>query len=61
MSRKQKKSPDDGKSDKKASLPSEEEILEFIRGSDRKVGKREIARAFNIRGDDRIALKKRLK
>ncbi len=42
-------------------LPSEEEILEFIRTSERKVGKREIARAFGIRGADRIALKQRLK
>ncbi len=32
-------------------------MLRFIRESPGKVGKREIARAFGIRGDDRIALK----
>ncbi len=61
MNKKQKKSTGSGKSAQGTPLPSEEEILEFIRSSDRKVGKREIARAFNIRGDDRVALKKRLK
>lgn len=37
-------------------LPSRDEILEFIRGATETVGKREIARAFNIRGDDRAGL-----
>ncbi len=45
---------------KRAPLPSKDAILEFIRDSDAPVGKREIARAFHIRGDDRIALKRRL-
>ena len=45
----------------RAPMPTEEQILEFIRGQEAKVGKREIARAFNIRGADRIALKKILK
>ncbi len=42
-------------------MPSEEQILEFIRTFDGKAGKREIARAFSIRGNDRIALKRILK
>ena len=37
-------------------LPTKDEILEFIRSAPDKVGKREIARAFNVRGDDRLAL-----
>ena len=41
-------------------LPSEQDILDYIREAGRKVGKREIARAFDIRGDDRIALKRLL-
>ena len=42
-------------------LPSEAEILEFVAAATGKVGKREIARAFNIRGDQRSALKDLLK
>ncbi len=38
-----------------------EELVEFLRLSEYKVGKREIANAFNIKGDDRIALKQMLK
>ncbi|MGE3711729.1 MAG: ribonuclease R [Hyphomicrobiaceae bacterium] len=41
-------------------LPSREEILKFMAEADGKVGKREIARAFNVRGADRIGLKKLL-
>jgi len=37
-----------------------EELVEFLRTSEYKVGKREIANAFNIKGDDRIALKQML-
>ncbi|MBL8645598.1 MAG: ribonuclease R [Rhodospirillaceae bacterium] len=40
-----------------APLPTEEQILEFIRESKGPVGKREVARAFNIRGPAKIALK----
>ena len=36
-------------------------MLEFIRASDNKAGKREIARAFHIRGEDRTKLKAILK
>ncbi|MGI9481777.1 MAG: ribonuclease R [Hyphomicrobiales bacterium] len=42
-------------------FPSREQVLEFIRLADGKVGKREIARAFNIKGARRIELKKLLK
>jgi ribonuclease R len=41
-------------------LPSKDEILEFLRNAHAKAGKREIARAFNIRGSDRIGLKRLL-
>ncbi len=41
-------------------LPSREEILAFLREHEGTAGKREIARAFDITGDARIALKKRL-
>ncbi|SLN44146.1 ribonuclease R [Oceanibacterium hippocampi] len=42
-------------------LPSREEVLDFIRKSTTPVGKREIARAFNITGSDRIPLKAMLR
>ena len=38
-------------------VPDEAEILEFIRESKGPVGKREIARAFGLKGSDRITLK----
>ena len=38
-------------------LPSRDEVLKFIAGSREKVGKREIAKAFGIKGGDRIGLK----
>ncbi|MGD9784855.1 MAG: ribonuclease R [Hyphomicrobiaceae bacterium] len=41
-------------------LPTREQILEFLRTADAKAGKREIARAFAIKGGDRIALKRLL-
>jgi ribonuclease R len=40
-----------------ACLPGADEILTFIAQSQSKVGKREIARAFNLSGEDKIALK----
>ncbi len=49
------------KGDASASLPSKADIAAFIRGADDTVGKREIARAFGITGDDRYALKDLLK
>jgi ribonuclease R len=41
-------------------LPSRKQILDFIAASDQPAGKREIARAFGLRGNDKIALKKLL-
>ncbi|MBL8564446.1 MAG: ribonuclease R [Hyphomicrobiaceae bacterium] len=41
-------------------LPTREQILEFVRRAPAKVGKREIARAFGVKGGDRIALKQLL-
>jgi ribonuclease R len=38
-------------------LPSRQQILDFIAASDVAAGKREIARAFGLSGDDKIALK----
>ena len=40
------------------SLPSRDELLRFMAESEGKVGKREIARAFGIRGEDRTELKR---
>ncbi len=42
-------------------FPSRDEVLAFIRESPVPVGKREIARAFHIKGSDRIPLKALLK
>lgn len=42
-------------------LPSKDAILEYIESSAVKVGKREIARAFNVKGPDRIVLKQLLR
>ena len=42
-------------------LPTKSEILEFVKTTDGVVGKREIARAFHIKGQDKIALKALLK
>jgi len=46
---------------KKAGLPTREEILDFIQSSDTPAGKREIAKAFGLRGQDKIALKRLLR
>ena len=45
----------------KKHFPTKEEIIEFIDMSPTPVGKREIARAFNIKGAAKIELKKILK
>ena len=42
-------------------LPSREQILEFIQSSDKVAGKREIAKAFGLKGQEKIALKKLLR
>jgi ribonuclease R len=41
-------------------LPTRDEILDFVQSAQGKVGKREIARAFSIKGGARIALKQLL-
>ncbi|HEX2842770.1 ribonuclease R [Hyphomicrobium sp.] len=41
-------------------LPSREDILNFLRESEGKAGKREIARAFNVKGEARVELKRLL-
>jgi ribonuclease R len=41
-------------------LPSADQVLEFIRTADGPAGKREIARAFGLKGQEKIALKKLL-
>ena len=43
-----------------AEIPSRKQIIDFISTSDQPAGKREIARAFGIRGDGKIALKRLL-
>ncbi len=42
-------------------LPSRQAILDFIAEAPLKAGKRELARAFNIKGDDRAAFKELLR
>ncbi len=53
--------PEETPSKKKPTLPSKEAVLEFIRDNDGHVSKRDIARAFQIKGNDKIALKRLLK
>lgn len=55
------KQPKPKKASRTARLPKPSEILEFVNGQPGRVGKREIARAFNIKGQDRIELKRILK
>jgi len=42
-------------------LPTKKQVLDFIQNSDQPAGKREIARAFGLKGQEKIALKKLLK
>ena len=42
-------------------LPTREQVLEFLQTSDKIAGKREIAKAFGLKGQEKIALKKLLK
>ena len=44
-----------------AGMPSQAEIIEFIQSAEAPAGKREIAKAFGLKGQEKIALKKRLK
>ncbi|MCI4660364.1 MAG: ribonuclease R [Neomegalonema sp.] len=45
---------------KTSPLPTKDELLEFIRAQDGVIGKRELARAFNLKSGDRIELKRLL-
>ncbi len=56
-------SPPDGGSrdDRHNRLPSKQDIITFIEDSPGEVGKREIARAFHVKGSDRVALKELLR
>jgi len=45
----------------KPDVPTREDILRFVAESHGKVGKREIARAFNVKGSDRVELKEMLR
>ncbi|MFO1172579.1 MAG: ribonuclease R [Hyphomicrobiaceae bacterium] len=56
---KQPKKPKE--SPKRPGLPSKAEVAAFLETAEGKVGKREIARAFNIKGNDKIGLKALLK
>jgi ribonuclease R len=49
------------RSKKPAPIPTKQQILEFISQSPTAVGKREIARAFQVTGEDRVALKEILR
>ncbi len=44
-----------------AGLPTREQVIDFIQNSDQPAGKREIARAFGVKGNEKIALKALLK
>jgi len=44
-----------------STLPSKQEIVDFLESSTAKAGKREIARAFGVKGADRITLKNLLR
>ena len=45
----------------KGRVPTRDELLAFIKESATPIGKREIARAFHIKGDQRIELKQLLR
>ena len=45
----------------KSHLPSKEEILSFLEENPHLSGKRELAKAFNLKGDSRIFLKELLR
>jgi ribonuclease R len=49
------------KKHKQGELPTREAILDFIQTADQAAGKREIAKAFGLKGEDKIALKKLLR
>ena len=55
---KQKKSPDKVRP---AGFPTRDQVMDFITSSDQPAGKREIAKAFGLKGQEKIALKALLK
>lgn len=42
-------------------LPTRQQVLDFVQSSDNPAGKREIARAFGLKGQEKIALKRLLR
>src|SRR6056297_3645890 len=42
-------------------MPSKKQVLDFLQSSDTPAGKREIAKAFGLKGQEKIALKRLLK
>ena len=48
------------KSARRGGLPTKDEIVEYLASAPEKTGKRELARAFGVKGADRIALKRLL-
>lgn len=46
---------------KKAPIPSMDELMAYLSQQSGKVGKREVARAFGLKGDDKVVLKQMLK
>ncbi|MFD1378235.1 hypothetical protein [Fodinicurvata halophila] len=46
---------------KQTQFPSREDVLDFIRSSETPVPRRELARAFNVKGEDRRRLRELLK
>src|SRR5688500_10182019 len=42
-------------------LPTREQVIEFIQSSERPAGKRDIAKAFGLKGEEKIALKRLLR
>src|SRR5256885_15967820 len=55
------RSPRNKSGERPSGPPSRKQILDFIASSDRPAGKREIARAFGLSGQDKIELKRLLK
>ena len=48
-------------SKKSSPVPGTEDLIAYLNANGGKVGKKEIARAFRLHGDERIKLKKKLK
>jgi ribonuclease R len=55
------KPPSKRSSKRHQGLPSRDQVLEFLQTSDTPAGKREIAKAFGLKGQEKIALKRLLK